>query len=318
MTFADSATQRLSRSWPWRDLLLLLLIVAALPLFFVSTPDWLDGELARAFANLGHIPFFALLTLLINSRFPLRQRVRRCLAISVAVLVLSIGLEWLQAQVGRSADWGDVLRNLTGAWLTIFWLQKPGLLVWLGRGAALAILALDIASLARVVSAEYRLANQLPVIASFEHEGRAEAWQSLAGKVERVSEHSSEGSFALEVRLSTASYSGLALTRLARNWLGYEQLRFDLFNPGTESFAMTLRIHDARHESGAQRWRYSDRLNKKIHVDPGWNHYSIDLQEVVNAPQDRELNLEAVRNLSLFAAGLSEAEVIYVDNFRLQ
>lgn len=316
MTSANPAT-RLSRPWPRRDTLLLLFLGASLPFFFISGPAWLNGELGRALANLGHIPFFALLTLLAHSHFPL-NRVRRCLGFSLAVFGLSLVLEWTQAQVGRSASWDDVLRNLTGTWLAIVWLQKPYLLVWAGRGAVMSLLALDLGSLISIASAEYRIAKQLPLIAGFEHKDRAERWGKLASQIERIKRHASQGSYSLGVQLGTASYSGLALTRIARNWSEYERLDFDLFNSGNEGFAMTLRIHDARHESGERRWQYNDRFNKRIHVQPGWNHYSVDLNEVANAPKGRKMDMSAIRDLSLFAVKLDEPEVIHVDNFRLR
>ncbi|MEX1032843.1 MAG: VanZ family protein [Cellvibrionaceae bacterium] len=299
------------------EVLLLLAIVAGLPFFFIDGPNWLPTDAGRALANLGHIPFFALVTLLMHRRFPLHNALRWATA-SGLILVISAIIELIQLQVGRSASAHDVLRNLTGAWLVIFWLQTSRPLVWSGRVVATSLLTVELFLLTSALVTQHQLSRQLPVIANLENPGEMQRWSSVNSDLVRNGEMASEGEFALQCRLSPAAYSGLSLDQLPHDWSNYRELAFDLYSSQAHNFQMTLRIHDAAHELGNYRWQYGDRLNQRIDVKPGWNRYRVALSTIENAPRNRKMDLTTIRNLMLFATRLDEPKTIYVDNFRLE
>ena len=85
------------------------------PLFFVGGPGWSDGPLFKSAWNLGHILFFALLTLAIQ---PWRIWTGWTLwgISTLAVLLLGTGIELLQHGTSRQMDWQDILRNQVGVW----------------------------------------------------------------------------------------------------------------------------------------------------------------------------------------------------------
>lgn len=318
MTVASSATARtLIALRSGGEGLLWLLLFLALPFFFVSA-SWFSDNSGQYLINLGHAPFFALLTYLVNSRVRL-DRPRRWLTCSLAILAFSVLIEFIQSKVGRSADWRDVLRNLLGCWLILFWLRNSGsVLTWAGRILTAGLLLADIAIALNMAFSQYQLNARLPTLADFENSGDGEQWVAIASELSRSDEAASQGKFALKGQLSSAPFSGISLSRMPGDWSHYAWLDFDLYNPDPEELKMTLRIHDARHESGDRRWQYGDRFNRRLTLESGWNHYRIQLKTVEEAPENRELDLRSVKNLSLFAAGLSEPKVIFADNFRLE
>lgn len=318
MTSATLPTaQRLILPRSGGEALLLSLVIIALPFFFITGPGWLTTNLGKYLGNLGHIPFFALLTLLASSRLPL-DRPRRWFLFSAAVLFVSLVMEFVQSRIGRSADWQDVLRNLVGSWLVLFWLQKPCIRIWSGRLATGSFVLAEVVLSLALALEQQQLEARLPTLADFENVSEEKRWEPIAGTVMQSEENASHGKFSLKGLLKAAPFSGISLSRLPHDWSAYNSLNFDLYNPQPKPLYMTLRIHDAGHELGDRRWQYYDRFNRRLKLQSGWNYYRIDLQTLRNAPESREMDLRFVENLSLFAAGLSEPKVIYADNFRLE
>src|SRR5690606_33262776 len=128
---------------------LLVPVLGVVPLFFVGGPDWLSPPLYRAAWSQGHIIFFALLALWLGAWVRLDSPLR-WLALTLAVFVSSLVIEGIQSQVGRDANWNDVLRNLIGTWLGLFWSLRADWRVWLGRLLATALLCWQLFGLAQV------------------------------------------------------------------------------------------------------------------------------------------------------------------------
>jgi hypothetical protein len=140
------AAQRLLLPRSGREVLFVILTLLSLPFFFINGPGWLSTDTGKAMSNLGHIPFFVLVTLLIRSRFFLKSA-GGWLTVSLAAFALGGAIELIQSLVGRSASWHDVLRNLTGTWLVVFWLQRPTALMWFGRVVATSLLVIEMSLL---------------------------------------------------------------------------------------------------------------------------------------------------------------------------
>ncbi|MGQ9426241.1 hypothetical protein ACXYTJ_13250 [Gilvimarinus sp. F26214L] len=296
--------------------LLVSVAIAILPLFFISGPQWMSTELGRAVVNLGHIPFFALVTFTVSLRFPL-DRPARWLGITAVTLLVSIAVEAIQAQVGRSASGHDVLRNITGCWLTLCWLQRGTGAAWLGRIAVGSILAFEVFLVVGAGLSQHRLNQLLPALANLDTHYDLRSWTPVNSNLELSDPPAGTDGPALKISLNTGTFSGVALTRLPGNWTGYAALRFRLYNPQPRPIAMTVRVHDARHESGPARWQYQDRYNRLVQVMPGWNEFNIDLDEIRGGPASRTLNLEQVREMRLFATALEGEKVIFARDFRL-
>ncbi len=303
--------QRLKERRDW----LLIPVLIASPLFFIGGPDWLSAPVIREAWEQGHWLFFACLLFWVQGRWPLREP-RQWLVLTLLVLVLSAVIEGLQTLVGRQATWQDILLNMTGTWLGLFWGQRATRWVWLGRLVSLLLVFWSLQSVVQLSLAEYRQLRQFPVLSDFESRWDLPFWE---GSVLRIREPVDQGEYSLAVRLLSTQknpYAGAHLTRLVSDWRGYQALRLSIFNPGTEMLRMTLRINDTAHDRSEG--LFSDRYNGRLMVEPGWNHYRIPLADIANAPENRTMNLARVNRLLIFATGVIEPRWIYLDNLRLE
>lgn len=296
----------------FRQLGLLAVLMAALPLFFVGGPDWVSPPLFRAAWSLGHIPFFALLLVWVQSYRSLTRPVH-WLWVTLAVVVLSLVIELIQSQVGRDANWQDGLRNLIGAWLGLFWCQPGRPLVWGGRVIATGLLLWQLSGLGSELLNHHHRVQQFPVLSDFESARDLSRW---TGNIERVSEPVAQGRYSLAIELGTGRYSGVGMEALPGDWQSYQTLHFSLYNPDNDELALTLRINDVPHDRGDG--LYNDRFNHRFLVQPGWNHYRIELDKVRLAPEDRPMNMARIRRLGIFATRLPEERRVYLDSVRLE
>jgi hypothetical protein len=83
----------------------------------------------------------------------------------------------------------------------------------------------------------------------------------------------------------------------------------DLDSPIT----LTIRVHDADHDQ-----RYADRFNRRLVVSPGLNRFVIPVEDIVNAPDRRRMDLRRIRGIVLFAYELDRATHVYLGPLRLE
>lgn len=318
---------------PWAGPLLraspLVALLAGLPLFFHTGFSLTGSAFFGAVSNLGHSAYFALLTLagLYYGRHPLdrwlSKRWQYWLLFSALTLVVGLSIELIQHQVGRQFDWHDVGYNLFGAWLALaIWpttrppLNRYGVLIPCTLGL---ILMMELFQATQGFYDRRHLEQQLPLVFDQTQPRTLNHWE---GPVDWSHEYPDDGAATAEptlpllrIALSTEQYSGPFLQRMPNNWHKYDALSFRLYNPDTTAFALTLRINDHQHELGEQ--AYEDRFNQGLIVQPGWNHFQIPMPQIANAPQGRQMNLEEIRRLGLFATNLTEPRQVYLDDLRL-
>ncbi|MDQ2075856.1 hypothetical protein [Marinimicrobium sp. ABcell2] len=301
-------------AWLWyqRRVWLLLPLLVAFPLFFIGGPEWVAPRFYRELWSQGHMVFFAVLSLWLASVVSMHSP-RRWLILSVAVLVVGVIIEGIQSQIGRTASWEDVVRNLIGTWLGLFWSLPADRRVWVGRLLASVLLLWQLSGLASHAVTHYHRIQQFPVLSNFESGHDVKAW---SGQVERVTDPVREGSYSLAVHLSTKRFSGIGSYTLHRDWRGYDELVFDLYNPGDETLPINLRINDRQHEK--DRPRYADRYNRRLDVQPGWNEYRISLEDVRSAPESRDMNMAEIQQFQLFVHNLEQPRTVYLDHLRLE
>jgi hypothetical protein len=76
---------------------------------------------------------------------------------------------------------------------------------------------------------------------------------------------------------------------------------------------ISIRIHDARHDQ-----RFEDRYNTVVVLGPGAARVVIPLEDVRMAPQDRVMDMHAIRAIVLFAHKLKRPARIYLGEFFLE
>ena len=298
-----------------------LLLLLATPLFFIGGPDWVSSQLLRDAWNFGHVLFYALLLIVVQWFLPL-PRWRHWLSVSLVALSLGAVIEVVQHFVGRHASWSDIFNNLAGVWLGLFWGQHPASdaerrQVRSGRVLSLLLIAPALWLVVESMWAELALRRAFPVVNSFET--RAEQ-QQLFFNAARVDaqfqrENVSQGSYSLRLELAPGGYSGVRLRSCYGDWSAYEFLFLDAFNPGLEPLRLVLRLSDVIHDRGTH--SYHDRYNQTLVLQPGWNKLQFPIADISSSPQERAMQMGAICNLGIFAAGLAQPAVVYLDNIRL-
>lgn len=292
-------------------------IVLITPFFFIGGPGWTDGPLYKSAWNLGHILFFALLTLAVQ---PWRIWTGRTLwgVTTLAVLLVGLGIELLQYGTSRQMDWQDIFRNLLGLWAILAirplasHISHSRLTTWSLRIIVGALLVAEAAATAGVAIQQYKVSQLLPALYDFSQPDPSPFWNGAIVPDDSTDSPQSD----LRLSLSTARYSGASLHNFPGDWRGYEQLILSLYNPQDHPLPMTLRINDIKHDQGDN--AYSDRFNTRLVLSPGPNNFHLDLDRIRNAPAGRAMDMHEVRRLMLFASGLTEPKTVYLRDIRLE
>lgn len=292
-------------------------VAGVVPLLFIGGPDWASGPFYRSVWNLGHTGLFAVLTYALKP-WQWLTGWRLWLATTGLILLLGILIELLQSGTDRQADWQDILRNLLGVWLVLAWRpvfsRKTGAHAhsWLLPAVTAILLLFELGTTGAVAVRQWQVNHQLPLLYDFRNSNPAPFWSGNPVPSDR---HTSNQSQSLKIELGTETYSGISLNNLPADWRGYDQLIVTLFNPVQEQLTLTLRINDVAHDRGDN--AYGDRFNTRLVLAPGSNTFTINLEDVRNAPASRVMDLASVRRLGLFAVRLPAPRTVYLSDLRL-
>ncbi|HOY24149.1 MAG TPA: hypothetical protein PK002_13435 [Cellvibrio sp.] len=301
-----TAITKLKKNIAW------VIVIVAFPFFFLGGPDATSSELYGALWNCGHIVFFIALVFALNKQIDL-SRWQLSLATLAAVFVGGGMIEVIQSYTGRDGNWDDLLRDLSGTCVGLFWLRPPSLSIWLGRLVALAFLIPSLSVVFFEAWFQYQAMKKFPMIAGFESSIELYGQKPT---VELSTQFHTQGHKALMLNLTTERYSGISFERLFNNWSGFKQLSVDIYNPSSLPLTMVLRVNDIAHEKTG--WVDDDRFNKRFQVNPGWNHLVFTLAEIQKGPAKRLMDLSQISLIVIYAAQLPEARTIYLDNLKLE
>ena len=291
-------------------------------LLFVGGPDNQAGRLYQEIWDLGHVLLFALVIALAlrwprwQSR-PVWQLVLVCVLLAPLV---GLAIEWLQLIVGRDFEYKDVLADTVGAFcgLAINRLRQPKMTAAL-RAAWLLVLLLLLAFalrlLAAVVIDRYYMAEDFPVLADFENQFELSRWDTHLAELAISREQPRYGEHSLRVNFQAGEYPDITLIDFPADWRGFKSLRFSVFNTLAVPLQMELKIYDTAHRDSD--YAYSDRFNRELPIQPGWNDIEVRIDDMVAAPKSRELDLQHIAAFSLFIEQLPQPALMYVDALRL-
>lgn len=289
-----------------------VIVVIAFPFFFLGGPDATSSQLYGALWNCGHIVFFIALVFALNKKIDL-SRWQFALITLFAVFIGGGLIEVIQSYTGRDGNWDDLLRDLSGTCVGLFWLRPPSLSVWLGRVVALAFLIPSLSVVFFEAWFQYQAMKKFPLLAGFESSIELYGQKSTA---ELSAEFHTQGHYSLKLNLTTERYSGISFERLFNDWSAYKQLSVDIYNPSSLPFTLVLRVNDIVHEKTG--WMDEDRFNKRFQVKAGWNHLVFAIDEIQKAPAKRLMDLSQISLIVIYAAQLPEARTIYLDNLKLE
>ena len=288
-----------------------------------------DDYFTRALQNAGHAALFALLTIVAlpivsgHPLFELPLKSPSVLLFVFACLGLGIIVEVAQSFIGRQPSWQDVLLNMAGVGIGLAALT--GLQQRLGPGRRLGATAVGTLLLAASFTEpalwwyrQLQRDRQFPVIADFESPwvnrfSRA-AYGARVDMVPAPATWSENRSHTARLVLPDGGlWPGLTITEVHPDWRRYQTLSFDIFSEQPQPFYLFLRIDDKHHNH-----RHEDRFNRRLHIAPGVNHYTISLEEVRQAPRGRHMDMANMHTMIWFMYRPASERVIFFDNVRLQ
>ncbi|MEZ6127175.1 MAG: hypothetical protein R3C59_00670 [Planctomycetaceae bacterium] len=291
-----------------------------------------EGRLSGELFDLAHAPVFcmALIGLIgfldppaagLPDRLPVILKMTFWRVAALTALLMSVGLvgEYLQKFSGRSPSWSDVAANSAGLLAGLFWVASRavhGIARHLLAGmVALLLVSVSLNSVANVREC-IRQTQSFPLLASFERPRELGAWVARRASFTQSTAWSSDGQSSLLVQLKPGQVSGVAMVWLPRDWSNLKTLRMELHNPDDQPLTVFIKLFDYQHTQNG--YDHHDRFHVEVTVAAGETHaVAIDLNDVRSAPADRDMDMQQIWAIEIFAWNLSTAHSFHVDDLRL-
>ncbi|WP_428241434.1 VanZ family protein [Gynuella sp.] len=298
-------------------ILVLLLILALCPFFFIGGIYSLPYPLLKMLRDGGHFVFFGLLTFFVLTTIKPVRRLKPMsllLWMSLVALVIGGGIEWLQGGFGRDSDLGDVRRDLMGVWLVLFLLcrfEHP-LRRWVFGIPLLLALLYEVVPAWQVWEEEQRIQHSLPVLVAVEHDADLD---QMYGIRQLTREQAYRGDYSARVHFDADLHKGLMVYRFAHDWRGYQHFVFHAYNPAATQFRLYVAISDL--DNIRYHRDLTDRYERSVILDPGWNTVTIDLESIEQAPHTRSMDMANITRINLFIWQQPPGD-LFIDDMRLE
>jgi hypothetical protein len=112
-----------------------------------------------------------------------------------------------------------------------------------------------------------------------------------------TSDNYSDTDSCIYVSLVKGRWPSVEIPEPEPNWHGYETLEVSIYSDQLKELPLVLRVHDQKHNR-----KPSDRYNHRLLIQPGYNHFSLPLTEIAQAPETRTMDLGAISNVMLFSS----------------
>ena len=111
------------------------------------------------------------------------------------------------------------------------------------------------------------------------------------------------------------AFPDITLQHFPRDWSGYNNIKFSLYNKAQDPIVIELKIYDEDHMKYG--YQYTDRFNRELLLQPGWNNIFISLNEIFNSPEKRTMDIARIKSFSLFLKDVTSPVTIYIDDLKL-
>lgn len=298
----------------------ILLLIGSIFLF-TGGPDYYSSRSLKHFWDIGHILYFALISILLIRWGPVSRisLLWQWVSILTITFLFGVSIELMQYGTARTPNMGDVLRDLTGSLLVLVFGSPGSKLhpVYRRHSLQLSVAVLTLVMIwpfVRSLIDEAISWYQFPLLSGFETPFEIHRWKG-GDRLSVESMTSISGAKVLKLPLTTDKYSGASLMYFNGDWTSYSTLKMSIYNPDTSLLQIVCRIHDLQHSDGNE--EYEDRYNQRFELQPGWNHIDIDLNEVELRPAQRSMDMSRIKQLGIFTISLPSPRVIYLDDVRL-
>ncbi|MDG1895316.1 MAG: hypothetical protein P8J37_10435 [Fuerstiella sp.] len=308
----------------------LALAVVGIGLVF---PFPVEGRLWGHVFNLAHAPtffctFLVVVGLLDPSALGLPKRFATVLPMTtgrtavVAAVLIGLGVlgECLQFFAGRSPSLKDVAANSAGLLAAFVWVSGRRSFAMIRHfSGVIAIVVLAAASLTPLINIRecVEQLRQMPQLTSFERPLELGSWKARDATMTRSTEWSTDGVRSLKVELQPAAYPSVSFYWPNADWQGYQVFAVDFRNPNEKPVTLTIKVQDRQHSLNDKGRR--DRFNYDVVLASGEvRSVSIAIREIQRAPENRNMQMDQISLVEIFASGLTERTSFFVDHLRLE
>jgi hypothetical protein len=113
--------------------------------------------------------------------------------------------------------------------------------------------------------------------------------------------------------IKPALYPGVTIDEPSPDWRGYHRLVFSVVSDLEAPLNLTIRVHDALHDQ-----RYSDRFNRTLKIVPGVNRVVIPLDDIRQAPGERQMDMARIRGIVIFGHRPPAPTHVFLGPLRLE
>ncbi len=307
---------------------LVTVIVALLVLEIGELPD--HTRLWREILNAGHIPLFGILALAMLRLSTellakeIQNRYVHYVTALTAAAVIGAGAELLQIFLPRDADVVDFAKNVAGAacFLAIQSTRDARLTSsWKAANAVSRTLLLSVSTLVLIAAlaplliwaaAYLQRSYAFPQIVSFDSYLSRLFVEAQDAELQITKPpqdwHTAHAERVGRLNSGVGQYPGLWVNEPYPDWASYRFLRMGVYSEMGNPIQLTIRIHDRLHND-----TYEDRFNESLTVRPGANSIQIPIERIRSAPEGRELDLENVAAIGIFAVKPQSVYTINID-----
>jgi hypothetical protein len=291
-----------------------LALGVVMSLLLIPLPESWHGDWQAKFFDLGHVPLFAGLTLLLW--WALRGSWHWPVLISLTLAALA---EIVQGYFGRSGNLLDFIHGALGvaialaivdAWRgrrTVWSLAVHGLLV-------LVLLAWPISDSGPHLLDAYEGWRSFPTLADFGTSRELLRWECQQATLARIPDPEKPGAWQgrLELLPGPAEYPGAALQPIIRDFSGFHRLCW-LLSTEAETLDLVFSVR-SRPDGGGRSSHYQFART----FTAGQHAVTVDLATVAPKAQPERLNLSNIIMVQVFTVRPQKTDTIYIKRIWLE
>ena len=312
---ANTANQKMTR-------LTLLAVVAGLLLtLHLSSPPQ-RGLWAQVFFNSLHVPVFGLIAVSLYAAIPDRRGYQRIILAFVATAVLSVLSEAAQINSARDASFNDLIADWFGAAGFLFVVAAVSGRYSDTRGKriltsflAITLLGWSLFPLAKVSAAYIDRNSHVPLLVNFNSAGGDLFIRKQNIDFQIIGLPDDHRKIA-RIKFGAGPWPGVAFHDVWPDWRDFSNLIIELSIEGSEALEFNVRVHDQAHRQYNQ--AHTDRFNGNFTLEPGKHTLQILLEDIRQAPRDRQMDMSRIEEIIVFCRASSIDRTIHLYEIRLQ
>ena len=298
------------------------IIIILTVLLFVGGPGYETHRIYQHFWDMGHIFLFAALSFSLLQLQQFRElKWSKSLFIIISLsFITGLIIELLQVLVGRDFELSDIARDVLGALIgyLIFFLKEYNFSLKRKMLMIISICVIFLTSsfnILIVLIDEYQMRENFPLLADFESPFQLSRWDAGKAKIDFSKKNVRQGLYSLQVIFLPDKYPDISLQHFPRNWSSYSNVKYSLYSEEQKPIVIEMKVYDEKHIVNG--YKYNDRFNREILLQPGWNNISVSLKEIFSSPVKRKMDSTKIKNFSLFLKDTTRPVIMFLDDLKL-